>query len=206
MQLPLNIEDKGLRESLTSWMFNWRLDLFLPFSYALLRNNDQHVVGHAALSPPTASGMNGPSIWKKITFGFYWAPFIFGFDTMDRFKEGIKPFRKTQVSLACLIKKYEESMWSLEAVAIDPSERGKGLGNAFMNELFKKVVPRDDMIYLATQVPSNIRFASILSNARFYERLGFMTYKDGVEYIGLGKDKTQFNNYFMSYRMDSIRG
>jgi GNAT superfamily N-acetyltransferase len=74
-------------------------------------------------------------------------------------------------------------------VAISPSERGKGIGTAFMNELFIKVVPRGDSVYMATQLKSNVRF---------YERIGFSTYKDTVESVGEGKDKVKFDNWFMS--------
>jgi hypothetical protein len=87
------------RESFTSWMFSRRLQLFLPYSYTLLKNSDQSVVGHAALSPPTATGMSGPSLWRKISLGFFLAPFIHGFETMSRFDKGVKTFKKTQVVL-----------------------------------------------------------------------------------------------------------
>ncbi|KAL3894126.1 MAG: hypothetical protein SGCHY_005456 [Lobulomycetales sp.] len=167
-------EDSEHREFVASWMFSRRLQLFLPNSYCLVRKLDGKVVGHAALSPPSAEGM-APSLWTKIKLGFLWAPFALGYTCFSRLLEGFSHFKKTED---------EKDLWSLEAVAVDPSERGKGLGSEFMRALMNKVVPTGQDIYMATQKKGL---------AEFYSRLGFAVIRQGE----LPLAETTFPNWFM---------
>lgn len=181
-----NPQDSEHREFVASWMFSRRLQLFLPNSYCLVRKLDGKVVGHAALSPPSAEGM-APSLWTKIKLGFLWAPFALGYTCFSRLLEGFSHFKKTEVFTYLnqqLNPQDEKDLWSLEAVAVDPSERGKGLGSEFMRALMNKVVPTGQDIYMATQKKGL---------AEFYSRLGFAVIRQGE----LPLAETTFPNWFM---------
>ena len=146
----------------------------MPYSYSLIRKHDNAVVGHAALSPPNSEGLT-PTFWTKLKLGFYFAPFYLGFTAFNRFQEGVVHFKRP---------KEAENCWNLEAVAIDPSERGKGLGHSFMKQLLKETIPKGQSVYMATQREGL---------ARFYSKLGFKTFSQGEKNVA----ECKFSNWFM---------
>lgn len=157
-------DDSSRRRTSTEYILRCRMRLFRQNSYLLLRKaegeQEEEVVGHAALSAPDAAGMS-PSPIDLLFAGFLAAPFYLGWAGFNRFNKELAKFKRGDGM---------KGMWTLEAVAISANLRGQGVGSEFMMRLLSLsssanlIVPTGETVYLATQLEENVRF---------YERLGF---------------------------------
>ncbi|KAJ3276336.1 hypothetical protein HDV01_004959 [Terramyces sp. JEL0728] len=164
--------DKEKRHAIFPYLSSCRNKLMLPKSYVLLDGNIQ--IGHVALATPDQSAMSA-SFWDVLISGYALLPFFIesqSFKWLSQLNEHWKELGKAQ-----------GRVWTIEAVCVDASERGKGIGTTMMN-LVIEMIPKGDVLYLTTQEEINVKF---------YKRFGFQV--DLQEQLQYG---TEVTNYVMT--------
>ncbi|KAJ3322935.1 hypothetical protein HDV06_002594 [Boothiomyces sp. JEL0866] len=144
--------DKDKRHAAFPYLSSCRAKLMLPKSLVLVEGNKQ--IGHLALASPDQSAMS-VSLWEILVSGYALLPFFIesqSFKWLTMVNDHWK-----------LLGQQQGRVWTLEAVCVDQSKRGQGIGTVMMNMVLERI-PKGDVLYLTTQEEINVRF---------YKRFGF---------------------------------
>ncbi|KDO28915.1 hypothetical protein SPRG_05786 [Saprolegnia parasitica CBS 223.65] len=106
--------------------------------------------------------------------GFFFAPYYIGWAA----------FRRLQVLMSDLHDAGPDA-YKLQALAVDPTRRGQGIGTRFVQSLLHEALPAGATVQLFTQVDRNVSF---------YEKLGFCTVATATTTV----EDYAFPNYVMT--------
>ncbi|KAJ3262504.1 hypothetical protein HK103_000033 [Boothiomyces macroporosus] len=160
------------RHQIFPYLSSCRARLMLPKSFVLVDGDKP--IGHVALATPDQSAM-AVSLWDVIVSGYALVPFFIesqSFKWLSQLNDHWKELGSKQ-----------GKVWTLEAVCIDSTVRGNGLGTLMMNKVLE-MIPKGDVVYLTTQEDANVRF---------YKKFGFVVIEEESLVYG-----TEITNYVMT--------
>ncbi|EQC29131.1 hypothetical protein SDRG_13163 [Saprolegnia diclina VS20] len=161
------------RYVITKWLTEKRLSGNVAASYVYLDDTGR-VIAHGILSPPGVGAPAPTTLWQRLVSGFIFAPYYIGWTAYRRLQLLMGDFHGAG-----------PDAYMLQALAVDPTLRGQGIGTRFVQSLLHDALPAGATVQLFTQVERNVSF---------YEKLGFRTIATATTTV----EEYSFPNFVMT--------